>query len=199
MASSFGSFVSASDFSFATNLTTTNGGQTLTTINWNFASSVVEVRNLASGHGNYCGCAFSLGYSWESGHSCANYIGINKPYFCCFGKYWCAFFSGNPYDANNPGDGARIEISDPVTNVVVARIVPVYLLDGSNNQSAFQGYFLQSRSEYLEPGKQYSVVYRTYRDWPQYGHCRWSHILFPIRHPYRGAVGRNSCRAAPCW
>ena len=55
MASSFGSFVSASDFSFATNLTTTNGGQTFTTINWNFASSVVEVRNLASGQGTTAG------------------------------------------------------------------------------------------------------------------------------------------------
>lgn len=162
MASSFGSFVSASDFSFANNLTTTNGGQTFTTINWNFASSVVEVRNLASGQGTTAG-VLSLSDTLGSQSSHAPIIlGSTNPTFAALANTGARFFSGNPYDANNPGDGAYIEISDPVINVLVARIVPVYLLDGSNNQSAFQGYFLQSRSEYLEPGKQYSVVFRTY-------------------------------------
>ncbi|MDC0130865.1 Hint domain-containing protein [Planktomarina temperata] len=162
MASSFGSFVSASDFSFATNLTTTNGAQTLTTINWNFASSVVEVRNLSSGTGNYAGALSRSDTLGNYGNHAPIILGSTNPTFAALANTGTRFISGNPYDANNPGSAARIEIRDPVTNVVAATITPVYLLDGSNNLSAFQGYFVSSRSEYLELGKQYRVIYTTF-------------------------------------
>ncbi|MDA9011611.1 hypothetical protein N9J38_00690, partial [bacterium] len=109
MASSFGSFVSASDFSFATNLTTTNGAQTFTTINWNFASSVVEVRNLSSGQLTTAG-ALSLSDTLGSrSHHAPIILGSTNPTFAASANTGARFFSGNPYDANNPGGATRIE------------------------------------------------------------------------------------------
>ena len=62
------------------------------------------------------------------------------------------FYTGNPYDPSDVSGGViRLDINDANMRLV-AQLLPVYTLDGSNNRSAFQGYVLLSRMGYLQDG-----------------------------------------------
>ena len=73
------------------------------------------------------------------------------------------FYTGNPYDPSDVSGGViRLDINDANMRLV-AQLLPVYTLDGSNNRSAFQGYVLLSRMGYLLDGAQYNVTFSANR------------------------------------
>jgi hypothetical protein len=73
------------------------------------------------------------------------------------------FYTGNPYDPCDLSGGViRLDINDANMRLV-AQLLPVYTLDGSNNRSAFQGYVLLSRMGYLQDGAQYNVTFSSNR------------------------------------
>ena len=111
------------------------------------------------------------------------------------------FYAANPYDPNDLSGGAVwIMIFDLQTGNQVARVVPVYTIDANGVTSGFHGYIITQRNEYIVNGAQYRMQYEHSSVVNTVASVRSGvTVLFPVRHAYRGAFGRNSCRAAPCW
>ena len=112
MASITTHFVSAADFSFGTQLTTLHRQFTTTTINWNYASSEVDVkaRNFGTGTSAFIG-GHTFTTNWVNGRKVgdaneAEITGSTNPTFAAMANTNTRFYAANPYDPNDLSGGA---------------------------------------------------------------------------------------------
>ena len=166
MASITTHFVSAADFSFGTQLTMLHRQFTTTTINWNYASSEVDVkaRNFGTGTSAFIG-GHTFTTNWVNGRKVgdaneAEITGSTNPTFAAMANTNTRFYAANPYDPNDLSGGAVwIIIFDLQTGNQVARVVPVYTIDANGVTSGFHGYIITQRNEYIVSGAQYRMQY----------------------------------------
>jgi len=164
MASITTQFLSAADFQFATPLNTSHNATTTTKLLWNFNYSTVDIETGTNGLHNK---AYMGGYGWTIGgdgdvgsvHE-PQITGTTNPAFFGMVNNNTRFYTGDPYDPNELSGGVmEISIMDAGTNNVVARLLPVYSVDGLNNRSGFHGYLLKSPSGTLNLNTNYDVFY----------------------------------------
>jgi hypothetical protein len=160
-------FLSASDFSFGTQLATTHGAVTNTSLNWNYNTYDVDIQRAINGTMNN---AMIGSHAWTSSKDGAvgaihepQITATTHPALSSMVNTNTRFYTGNPYDPCDLSGGViRLDINDANMRLV-AQLLPVYTLDGSNNRSAFQGYVLLSRMGYLQDGAQYNVTFSSNR------------------------------------
>ena len=160
-------FLSASDFSFGTQLATTHGAVTNTSLNWNYNTYDVDIQRAINGTMNN---AMIGSHAWTSSKDGAvgaihepQITATTHPALSSMVNTNTRSYTGNPYDPCDLSGGViRLDINEANMRVV-AQLLPVYTLDGSNNRSAFQGYVLLSRMGYLQDGAQYNVTFSSNR------------------------------------
>ena len=160
-------FLSASDFSFGTQLATTHGAVTNTSLNWNYKTYDVDIQRAINGTMNN---AMIGSHAWTSSKDGAvgaihepQITATTHPALSSMVNTNTRFYTGNPYDPSDVSGGViRLDINDANMRLV-AQLLPVYTLDGSNNRSEFQVYVLLSRMGYLLDGAQYNVTFSANR------------------------------------
>ena len=165
MASTTVQFLSKDDFYFSPGVVTTDGVSTNTTLTWlnSYKVSTVDLESSSGGTGT---TAYVGGYTWTTtgggspgGWHEPEINGSSDPTLNSLAGQGYRFYSGNP---NNPGDlnGGVTSLDIYENGTFILRLYPVYTVDSSGNRSAFRGYLVNHRAEYLEDQGNYTVMYR---------------------------------------